>query len=33
MLDQTKSQAEPGELLKRLNTDCLDFLQRLSLNK
>ena len=33
MLDQTKSKVEPREQLKRLNTDCLDFLQRLSLKK
>lgn len=29
LLDQTKSEVEPGEQLKRLNTDCLDFFQRL----
>ena len=29
MLDQAKSEVEPRELLKRLNADCLDFLQRL----
>ena len=33
ILDQTKSEVEPREQLKRLNTDCLDFLQRLSLSK
>lgn len=33
ILDQTKSDVEPRELLKRLNTDCLDFLQRLSSSK
>ena len=33
MLDQTKSKGKPREQLKRLNTDCLDFLQKLSLSK
>lgn len=33
ILDQMKSRAEPGEQLKRLNADCLDFLQRVSLGK
>ena len=33
ILDQQKSEVEPREQLKRLNADCLDFLQRLSLNK
>ncbi len=32
MLDQKKSEVEPRELLKRLNADCLDFLER-SLSK
>lgn len=32
MLDQTNSDAEPSELLNQLNIDCLDFLQRLSLD-
>ena len=27
LLDQAKSEVEPSELLKRLNADCLDFLQ------
>ena len=31
MLDQAKSNVEPREQLKRLNEDCLDFLQRLSI--
>ena len=30
MLDQAKNNVEPREQLKRLNADCLDFLQRLS---
>ena len=33
MLDQAKSEVNPRELLKRLNADCLYFLQRLSLSK
>ena len=28
LLDQVKSKVEPEEMLKRLNTDCLDLLQR-----
>lgn len=31
ILDQKKSEVEPQEQLKRLNRDCLSFLQRLSL--
>ena len=30
LLDQVKSEVESEEQLKRLNTDCLDFLQRIS---
>lgn len=32
-LDQVKSEVEPREQLTRLNTDCLDFLQRISTGK
>lgn len=33
ILDQMKSEVEPREQLTRLNSDCLDFLQRVSLGK
>ena len=33
LLDQVKSEVEPEEQLKRLNTDCLDFLQRISFSE
>ena len=33
LLDQTKSEVESGEQLKRLNTNCLDFLQRVSFSE
>ena len=33
MLDQAESNVEPREQLKRINEDCLDFLQRLSTSK
>lgn len=33
LLDQMRSEVEPEEQLKRLNADCLDFLQRVSLSE
>ena len=31
--DQMKSEVEPEEVLKRLNTDCLSLLQRVALSE
>lgn len=33
LLDQVKSEVEPGKQLKRLNADCMDFLQRVSFSE